>query len=307
VSTSPACPVVAIGAIHHDTIAHAREPIRPETSTPARLSARPGGVATNLARALARLDVPAWLVGALGDDGAAQALTRQLEDEGIRLAVRTRPGFVTGQYLALHEPSGALTAACVDDRVLAEAPPDLFDGIVEELLGTVPKETIWFVDANLPEAMLVRLGALLGSRRLIANAVSDAKTTRLRPLLGELECLMLNRGEAAALTGLDRETTTEDLAAALAQTGLRRFVLTCGAADVLVLDQGAISRFTPTATGIVDVTGAGDALMAATIAALARGTTLGEAVPYGLAAAALTLASTGALAEGLSWDALQTF
>ncbi|WP_269581212.1 PfkB family carbohydrate kinase [Roseibium sp. Sym1] len=306
-TTSPACPVVAVGAIHHDTIAHAREPIRPETSTPARLSARPGGVATNLARALVRLGVPTRLVGALGDDGAAQALTGQLEGEGIRLAVRTRPGFVTGQYLALHGPSGALTAACVDDRVLAEAPPDLFDGIIDELLGTLPKETIWFVDANLPEAMLVRLGARLGSHRLIANAVSDAKAPRLKPLLGDLECLMLNRGEAAALTALDRETAPEALASALAQTGLRRFVLTSGAADILVLDDGTISRFTPQVTRIVDVTGAGDALMAATIAALARGTTLGDAVPYGLAAAALTLASTGALAEDLSWDALQSF
>jgi len=305
VTSSPACPVVAIGAIHYDTIAHAREAIRPETSTPARLSAKPGGVATNLARSLVRLDVPVHLVGTVGDDGAAQMLSDRLTDEGICLATVPRAGFATGQYLALHDPSGALTAACVDDRVLSEAPPKLFDSIVAKLAATLPAETIWFVDANLPEAMLARIADRLGPCRLMANAVSDAKAGRLEPLLPRLDCLMLNRGEAAALTGLARDTLPDTLADALAGTGLRHFVLTCGGDDVLVLDGGRINRLSPPKTKIVDVTGAGDALAAGTVAALARGLSLRQAVPFGLAAATHTLSSAGAFAETLSWDSLK--
>lgn len=301
---SPPCPVVAIGAIHYDTIAHAREPIRPETSTPARLSAKPGGVATNIARALVRLDVPVHLVGTLGDDGAARMLAQQLSGEGIELATVPRVGFATGQYLALHDPSGALTAACVDDRVLSEAPAGLFDALVSGIAKRMPDDTIWFVDANLTEAMLVRLAGIVGPGRLVANAVSDAKAQRLLPLLPALDCLMLNRGEAAALTGLPRDAAPEDLANALSGTGLRRFVLTSGADAVLVHETGTTHRFSPSVAEIVDVTGAGDALAAGTLAAMARGLTLTEAVPFGLAAAALTLGSTGALAETLSWDAL---
>jgi len=304
VTTSPPCPVVAIGAIHYDTIAHARETIRPETSTPARLSAKPGGVATNIARSLTRLDVPVHLVGTVGDDGAARMLENQLAAEGIRLATAPRAGFATGQYLALHDPSGALTAACVDDRVLSEAPDDLFDVLVSGLAEELPEKTIWFVDANLTEAMLVRLAGLVGPGRLVANAVSDAKAPRLVPLLSKLDCLMLNRGEAAALTGLRRDAAPEKLATALAGTSLRRFVLTSGAGSVLVHDTGATQRYSPPGTNIVDVTGAGDALAAGTLAAMARGYGLFQAVPYGLAAAALTLASTGALAESLTWDVL---
>ncbi|MCK7615492.1 PfkB family carbohydrate kinase [Roseibium sediminicola] len=301
---SPPCPVVAIGAIHYDTIAHAREPIRPETSTPARLSSKPGGVATNLARSLVRLDVPVHLVGTLGDDGAARMLEDQLTGEGIQLATVPRAGFATGQYLALHDPSGALTAACVDDRVLSEAPADLFNALASSFAAKMPEDTIWFVDANLPEEMLVHLAGIIGPGRLVANAVSDAKARRLLPLLSDLDCLMLNRGEAAALTGLQRDAAPEDLASALSGTGLRRFVLTSGADTVLVRDADNTHRFSPSVAEIVDVTGAGDALAAGTLATMARGLTLTEAVPYGLAAAALTLASTGALAETLSWDAL---
>lgn len=306
VTTSPPCPVVAIGAIHYDTIAHAREPIRPETSTPARLSARPGGVATNVARALVRLGVPVHLVGTVGDDGAAQMLAAQLSGEGLRLETVARKGFATGQYLALHDPSGALTAACVDDRVLSEAPDDLFDAIIAGLASKAQADTIWFVDANLTETMLMRVADLAGPGRLVANAVSDAKARRLLPVLGRLDCLMLNRGEAAALTGLARDAAPEALADALSGTGLKRYILTCGADDVLVLDEGCLHPFSPPRTDIVDVTGAGDALMAGTIAAMARGFGLTQAVPCGLAAAALTLASTGALAGNLTWDALDT-
>lgn len=307
VTSAISSPVVAIGAIHYDTIAHACEPIRPETSTPSRLNAKPGGVATNIARALVRLGVGTRLVGAVGEDGAADMLSRQLSQEGLELHVKARKGFATGQYLALHNPAGDLAAACVDDRVLSEAPEDLFDGIVADLAANATDDTIWFLDANLPAAMLVRLTGRALPGRLVANAVSDAKAVRLRGVLAKLDCLMLNRGEAVTLTGLSRGTSSQDLAAALSQTGLKSFVLTSAASDVLVLECGELHRFAPLQTDIVDVTGAGDALTAGTVAALARGYGLTQAVPFGLAAAVLTLRSTGALAEELSWDALANF
>ncbi|MHA7777793.1 PfkB family carbohydrate kinase [Roseibium sp. M-1] len=297
-------PVIAIGAIHYDTIAHARETIRPETSTPARFTAKPGGVATNLARSLVRLGVPVRLVGTVGDDGAAAILRRQLLGEGLALSVVERAGFATGQYLALHNPEGDLAAACVDDRVLSEAPSDLFDAVLEAIAGDVPEGAIWFLDANLPEEMLVRVASRIGTGRVMANAVSDAKAPRLQPVLSRLDCLMLNRGEAASLTGLPQESDPEDLAEALGRTGLKSFVLTSGSKDVLLCHDGELHRLPTRVSEIVDVTGAGDALCAGTVAALVRGAALPDAVPFGLAAAALTLRTTGALARDLSWDAL---
>ncbi|WP_208987720.1 PfkB family carbohydrate kinase [Roseibium marinum] len=297
-------PVISIGAIHLDTIAHAGETVRRETSTPAAFSSRPGGVAANVARALCRLGIETSLVGALGDDSAARMLVDRLTGEGLGLVHATRHGMTTGQYLALHDPDGSLAAACVDDRILSEAPAELFDPILEDLTVRAPRETLWFLDANLPEPMLARVTATLAGRRIVANAVSEAKAPRLKSVLGALDCLLLNSGEAAALTGFSRNASQEDLAQALAETGLRGFVLTGGRAEVLVREDGLLTRFTPPPVEIVDVTGAGDALAAGTLAALARGYALTEAVPFGLSAAALTLRTTGALAADLSWDAL---
>ncbi|MES0810899.1 carbohydrate kinase family protein [Roseibium sp. SCPC15] len=299
--------VISIGALHFDTIAHASLPIRPETSTPARHSSKPGGVATNIARALVKLGIETGLVGALGEDGPAHTLLSQLTAEGIKLSHQVRKGFSTGQYLALHDPDGELAAACVDDKILSEAPPGLFDRIIAELKSSLPHGTIWFLDANLPEAMLHRIIETIGKGRLIANAVSNAKAPRLKAVLGKLDCLMLNRGEAIALTGLAEESTAERLVDALHNMGLKNLVLTSGSSDVLLLESGSLTRFSPPPVDVVDVTGAGDALTAGTIAALANGKALKEAVPYGLSAAAMTLQNTGALAQGLSWDAIENF
>ncbi|WP_297589978.1 PfkB family carbohydrate kinase [Roseibium sp.] len=304
---SSASRVISIGAIHFDTIAHAASHIRPETSTPARHNSKPGGVATNIARTLSKLGVETGLIGVFGDDGPAQILQKQLKAEGIHLAHAIRSGFATGQYLALHNPDGQLAAACVDDKILADAPPDLFDTALDDLAVSSKQETIWFLDANLPEAMLHRLISKIGTGRLIANAVSNAKAPRLKSALKSLECLMLNRGEASAITGLPHNTVPETLVKALHEMGLRNLVLTDGSKDVIASEVGTLTRFSPPNVNVVDVTGAGDALTAGTIAALATGLKLREAVPYGLSAAAMTLQGTGALAETLTWDALGSF
>ncbi|TYC48702.1 carbohydrate kinase [Rhodobacterales bacterium] len=299
--------VTAIGAIHHDTIAHALETVMPETSTPSTLELRPGGVATNVARSLGRLGIKTGLIGTVGDDGTASALLQKLEHEGIETSTIARPGFTTGQYIAFHDPNGTLAAACVDDRVLSYAPADLFDQLIEARRRAIPDGSIWFLDANLPEPVLARVLDAIGNEVIVANAVSDAKANRLTPHLTRLDCLMLNRGEAVAITKLGPQTSTDDLASALQETGLARFVLTAGAGDVLVLDEGKTTRVPVLPAHIVDVTGAGDALTAGTLAAMAHGMSFRDAVPFGLRAAALTLQSTGALADALSWQALEDF
>lgn len=298
---------VSIGAVHSDTVAHAKERIRRETSTPATLSASPGGVATNVARAVNALGVPAHLIGAVGKDAAAAALREQLTREGLDLTLVPRPAHVTGQYLALHDPDGSLTAACVDDRVLSEAPPDVFDRAVSELRQGRDNTLHWFVDTNLPEATLARVISSIGDGVIYANAVSDAKAARLKPFLADLECVSLNRGEAAALMDMPVQAPPEELSAALQQAGLKQFILTGGSSDLLACSDGRVERMSPPPSDVVNVTGAGDALSAGFLAAMLKGFSFFRSVRFGLAAASLTLESTGAFADGLSWNRLENF
>lgn len=293
--------VICIGALHHDTIVHARESIRSETSTPAVFTHKPGGVAANVARGLNKLGVKTTLIGALGRDGAAAALTQQLAEEGLTLTTIERSTYPTGQYIAFHDPDGALTAACVDDRILSEAPADLLDPILKDT-SKADASALWFADANLPEELLLQVAKLAPQKSLVANAVSNSKAHRLKPVLGSVSLLLLNRGEARALTGSASSVANEKLVEDLLELGPAQIILTDAAKDVLVYDGTTVQAFSPPAAKIVDVTGAGDALTAGLLAALARGYSLLDAVPAGLKAAQKTLSSPGALAENLTWE-----
>lgn len=296
-------PIKCFGAVHWDIIVHAAQPIVPETSTPARMVHKPGGVATNVARALARLNVPTALAGLIGDDAVGKAVSDQLAAEGISLALQRLEGGATGQYVAFHDPDGSLPAACVDDRILSTAEEDAFAGILEVLTlpAATPQER-WFVDANLPESILRRIAAAAPDDRLVADGVSRAKVGRLRSILPETDLVFLNASEARMLTGPDACAPAEELTLRVRAMGASAVVVSEGAGPVHFADADGAGMFQPESCEIADVTGAGDALIAGTLAALARGWTLAKALPVGLATARLTLQTPGAVADRLSWD-----
>lgn len=299
-SGQTAAPAACFGAIHLDLIAHAREPIQRETSTPSAMRGMPGGVATNVARALAKLGVPVALSGALGDDGDGAALRSLLVREGLNLyGVRTLP-LPTGRYVALHDPDGSLAAAVVDTEITET----LDASLAQNLAPSARAAALWFVEANLPSAALEALTQASESRLLAADAVSNAKAPRLRPILARVDILFVNRSEAASLAGLDPDTPQEELGTALRALGPGAVVISAGARQLFWSKGNASGYLTPPPAMVHDVTGAGDALMAGTLAGLSRGMPLPASLEKGLKAAAMTLAVTGAVAPGLSWEAL---
>jgi len=301
--------VLCFGAVHMDTIAHARQPVRPDTSTPARFTQTPGGVAANVARALARLGVDAHLFGARGADSTGHALVDQFWRSGVHTHLIERPDHETGRYIAFHDPDGALAAACVDDAVLETAPADLFDGFFKTAVMQKPG-SLWFADANMPPALLERVTSQAPKGRLVLDAVSRAKAPRLRPVLKHAGLVFLNRAEAIAL--LDREDPARpdrnadipirELASGLIELGTDAVVITLGRGGLYYARGDTGSRLAAPAADVTDTTGAGDALIAGTVAGLARDMPLEAAVQAGLQAARMTLENTGAVPHDMSWE-----
>ncbi|NBN63560.1 PfkB family carbohydrate kinase [Pannonibacter tanglangensis] len=292
--------IACLGAVHADLIAHGERAVLRETSTPGTIRMTPGGVATNVARALARLAVPVRLAGAIGQDADGTALARQLAEEGLDVGALARTSLATGRYLALHDPDGSLAGA-ICDTAITESLDEEFVAAVAPLLAAAP---VWFCETNLPEAALAALAEAAGERMLVADAVSRAKAPKLAVLSGRLDLVFLNRAEAAAWTGFAEETPAVPLALAVAALGPRRVVLSDGGAPLTLVENGEPFQLEPPAAQVVDVTGAGDALIAGTLAGLARSLSLEDAAIAGLRAARLTLEATGAVAAGLSWPAI---
>lgn len=294
-------PVLCFGAVHWDSLAQARRPIVPDTSTPSDIRQGPGGVATNVARALARLGVPTNLCGVIGNDLPGRILSEQLSQEDLTLRLIERTGKTTGQYLALHDPDGSLVAACVDDSILGDASAETFHTELASLANEMPGDTLWFADANLPPNLLKAIARHAPSGRLAADAVSVAKADRLSGILDRLRLLFTNRAEAAVLAGCPETAPLREIAARLTDRGISEAVITDGTAPVLTSDGNGFREYRPEPVAVRDVTGAGDALIAGSLAALARRYELFDAVPVGLAAARLTVQSTGAVSADLSW------
>lgn len=260
-------PVLCVGAAHWDLIGRAAAPLAPGDDVPGRVTRRPGGVALNVALAFAALGRRSAVVAAIARDPAGDELVALLVGHGVDCSGLVREGAATDAYLAVEDASGALFAAVADCAGLERAGDDLL-----RALRLAPTGGRIVADGNLPPRVLLEIAATAARTggRLAVAAASPAKVERLGPLLRTPGlALYLNRLEAEALCGAALPDSRAAAAALLAR----------GAAEVVVTDgpglathataAATVSLAPPRASG--GATGAGDAFLAAHLAALDDG------------------------------------
>lgn len=283
--------MVCIGGAVVDRKLHLLAPAVPATSNPARSATASGGVARNVAENLLRLGVEVALVSRVGADDAGSALLAHLSGLGVGVqGVTVVPGAATAQYVAVLDPAGDLVIGVADMGVLDGVGPADVD-------AAWPSPPAWVVaDCNLSRAALAEV--LARSRTtgvpVAVDAVSTPKVARLPRDLTGIAVLFCNHDEAAALLAAHgRDTGGDDaqLALRLREAGAGAVVLTRGADGVVLADTGGAGTVPACPATAVDVTGAGDALVAGTVAALAAGRSLADAVGVGTLVAARTVES----------------
>lgn len=301
-NANPPPRVVCVGGAALDHSYRAAGPLVRDSSNPARRRTGFGGVARNVAEALRRLGIESALVSAVGDDSAGRLIVESLVALGVDVSQLTCvPDALTASYVAILAPDGALELGLADMAV--------FDALTPERIVAArhllhPGGWV-FADGNLTQASLSALAALVEEAgcRLALDAVSVAKAPHLAVVLDRASVVFLNRDEAQVLLpGIEAEPP-EILATGLVARGARTVVLTAGAAGAIVASRDGAWRIPAVRAVLNDVTGAGDALVAATLARLAGGDDLVEAVRVGTLAAALTIEVPGAVRDDLS-DAL---
>lgn len=286
--------VVCAGGAVVDRHLRLLAPPVPGTSNPSTVSTSDGGVARNVAENLALLGVPVRLASRVGNDESGRRLLSTLRFRGVDVStVAVDPKAVTAQYVAVLDPDGELVIGAAAMDVLADITTD----VVEAAWPTAGE---WlFLECNLPEPVLA--AALARARadgtRVAVDAVSTAKVVRLAEAgvgLRGVRVLFCNLDEARALlTALGQPSDGGPYAVAqdLVAQGARAVVLTLGVQGVVIAGVWGVRAVPAVPARVVDVTGAGDALVAATLSRLAAGETLDAAVRVGVAAAASTVAS----------------
>ncbi|TPM50667.1 carbohydrate kinase family protein [Mesorhizobium sp. B2-3-2] len=288
--------VLAVGGAHIDRRGQVSGAYVPAASNPGTMREDVGGGVFNALRSAVRRGVSGSLLSVRGGDAAADTVSRAIAEAGIADLSAVFLDRTTPSYTALIDREGELLVGFADMALyeLAFAKQIRRSRVREEIAAA----DAVLCDANLPSAALERLASLAAGKPVFAIAISPAKVVRLKPVLGGLAVAFMNRREAVALAGLDDAASQKIIVDGLRSAGLDSAVVTAGGSPVLGFDRdGSFAVVPPPPRKIVDVTGAGDALAGATVAALLRDMPLRAALREGVAAATLAIESAGAVPD----------
>lgn len=295
--------VLCIGGAAIDLGLRLRAPTILGTSNLADAASSFGGVARNVAELLARFGVETALLSAVGDDAAGRELLAHLRTNGVDTSRSFAvPGGETARYIAILDEAGELVIGVNAMQVSAAVTAERIHSTDLGVAGWL------FAECNLDPAAIA---AVLQRRRenpelrLAIDTISVPKVARLPHDLAGIDLLFTNVDEANALLGRDEPRSRDGglaLSAALRDRGINSVVVTLG-------DRGHVARSPDgawwsgsVAADVVDVTGAGDALIAGTLAGIQRGLDLATASRDGALAAALTAESPHVAPPDLTRD-----
>jgi len=291
--------VCVLGSFMKDLVASAdRRPLPGETLHGTGFAEHLGGKGVNQAIAAARMGARTAIVGTIGSDRYGEEFVELLESDGVDTSWIVRhPSLGTGVGLPLVLPDGGNSIIIVSRANAAITTAD-----VEAAADVLTASRVLSVQLELPVAAsqtALRIAAAAG----VTTVLTPAPVGPIEPrLMADVDILVPNEVEAAALTGLDcdDETQVPVIARKLAdEWDLRGCVVTLGARGAFVVDRssGAEVWIEPHLVATVDTVGAGDAFCGSLAASLASGADLVAAVRLANAAGALSTTVNGAAAS----------
>ena len=302
---SDIAPVALIGAAFLDIKGRVRRDHYPASSNPGSVRVSLGGTARNIAENLARLDVPACLLTALGDDEQGRQIALRTRAAGVCLddeQLIVAPGAHSGSYLALLDADGQLLVGVDDTEVLRRITPRA----VHRWHRPLRQAPLVVADANLrPQTLgvIVDLCRRYGTW-LCLDPVSVALAGRIRPHLDAALLITPNMREAEALSGMPVTSRDQALAAAraLQERGPEVVVITMAHGGAVYASPSASGHVPAVETEVVDATGAGDALTAGVLFGLLNDFPLDDAIALGVSMASLAMQSSETVRSDLTLE-----
>lgn len=264
--------ILCIGSVLWDVIGRTDLHMQTGDDRPGHITRLPGGVALNIAMALARFGARPALLSAVGHDDEGDALIAACQQRGLITDFITRdPELATDIYMAVEGANG-LIAAIADAHSLEAAGDTILSPLSD---GRLPRPFTGAiaVDGNLTLDLLGEIATsdLFAQADLRIAPASPGKAERLAPFIkAGRGTLYVNLEEAGLLCGTPFATSAA-AAKAMRADGAARVVVTAGAQAASVAGPEGILSQTPPAVKVARITGAGDTFMAAHISAELEG------------------------------------
>ncbi len=279
--------ILCIGSVLWDIIGRAETTMRHGSDLPGRITRLPGGVALNIAMALARFGLTPALISAVGRDAEGDELIAACVVRGLDTDhIYRSDDLPTDQYMAVEGTNG-LIAAIADAHSLEAAGAKILRPFADGTLAS-PYRGAVALDGNLTLDLLSEMARspLLAQADLRVAPASPGKAMRLSPFLQTRRGTLYVNLEEAGLLCQTTFDTSPAAATGLLARGAARAVVTDGGNPATVAQADAMITQDPPPVAVTRVTGAGDTFMAAHIAGELRGLAPEAALAFALSAAA---------------------
>ena len=223
---------------------------------------------------------PVLPLGKVGDDQTGERLRAEMAAAGMDLRfVESVPGEPTPLSVCFQYPDGSggnITAIPTAALALSEA--DI--ARAEPLFAAQPGRTIALAAPEAPLAVrdqLLRLAGRYSALRVASFTSAELEEARRLGMLCRVDLLAINEDEAAALTGCSFDPQdpwpllTACRAVLAAEQPAMRLLISAGRYGVYAWAEGAWDHCPAAEIAVASTAGAGDALLAGTLAGLACG------------------------------------
>lgn len=282
--------IVTVGSANMDVAGYSHSHLNYADSNPGKIKFTPGGVGRNIAHNLALLGKPSWLLTAVGSDFYGQSLLAQTNQSGVHVdKCLVVPDENTSSYLSLLDNTGEMLVAINDMSITEHISAQFLAQHVDFIRGA----KVIVADCNISEDALAWILDNAGDVPVFVDPVSAWKCVKIRERLGQIHTLKPNRLEAETLSGI--ALSGRDDVGKVAQwfhaNGLNRLVLSMGGDGVYYSDIDGESGWSlPIKTHVVNVTGAGDAMMAGLASCWMDGMSFIDAVKFAQGCSSMALA-----------------
>ena len=276
--------ITVIGGINMDIKGLPQGEVLLHNSNPASIYYSPGGVARNIAENLGRLNVPTILLGAVGGDPMGEQVLRETAKVGVDTQfAKCESGYSTGVDISFLNDKGDLHLAYCDMKVVNTV--DI--SYLEKHQKLLSESRFIIADANIPASSIAWLADFAHQQKvsLIVEPCSFQHSTKLHEVQSPIFLITPNEQEWELINQEQAFTHYENL------------LITKGEKGAVLINENGQQEWPAFPAKVVDTIGAGDALVAGVAYGLFQGLDLTDAIPYGLAAGAVTVESRETVSE----------
>ena len=299
--------IIVFGSLNMDLVAQVpRLPQAGETLLGKDFATVPGGKGANQAVAAARLAVSTTMVGRVGDDSFGAALCDSLRTAGVAtdlvstvqgpsgVALITVDEEGENQIVVVPGANGQVNETDVDRLPLPDAATD--------------EPLILLMQFEIPLAAVMSAAKRAKEHCVIVDP-APARSDLPPDFYRWVDILTPNQTEASQLTGVNVSgvTTAMEAAQTLRQRGASTVIVKLGSQGAVLASKSEVLHVPAFEVEPVDTVAAGDAFNGGLAVALSEGKSLGQAVKWANAVAALAVMKAGAQPSMPTREAVETF